>query len=444
MTTLLVPEVGVVSSTGTLLVPEIGVVALGAAAEPATVEPTVVTFTFTAHAPDVPAEVSIAVGLTQFALSLGIPTIGYSIVPGTPTFFVPGLGIVTTDTTLLAPPLIQIGTGEVDPAVELDIPRTSFTFSLGQPSLPIGVLIAPETVTFTLTIPTPTAEVTSNVTHVPGISFSFTPLVPSLDFTGSYTFYDRSVEDTFALSSLSLSQLLAQMVGSESLDFTPQARNGVGISALDALTVTDTHGATLTANMALSEHLALTDLSGATLVVVGTASTGFVFYLLAESADSYEVWTMNTDTLALSKYSGMAFNSYASLGGKTFGIRADGLYELTGTTDNESEIEAYVRTGLLDFATYAQKNVYRAYLYMKSDAPVYLKTLTDERGERKERWYEVSVQASTGVPHSRMVRLPRGVTAVRWGFEVRTIDGGDLDLLGFEVQPVLLRRIVGR
>lgn len=151
------------------------------------------------------------------------------------------------------------------------------------------------------------------------------------------------------------------------------------------------------------------------------------------------VWAFNVTTMAATEYRNMPFDSLITRKGVTFGVLPDGLYVLQGADDEGEPIEAHVRTGLLDLGTEGRKAVRKAALYVKSDQLVYLKVVYDDGGTRSEIWYELA--AASGDPlHHRRVDIGRGAKGSRWAFEVSNVDGGELDLRGLDVFPVVLAR----
>jgi hypothetical protein len=97
-----------------------------------------------------------------------------------------------------------------------------------------------------------------------------------------------------------------------------------------------------------------------------------ISYLQAEynilANEAFYGWIMNLDTKAVSRYEGFSFNS---LDGQ-FGAMSDGIYQLSGTTNNGTAIDAFIQTGRFDFGSQFQKRVEYAYLATKSSGDVQL------------------------------------------------------------------------
>jgi hypothetical protein len=155
-------------------------------------------------------------------------------------------------------------------------------------------------------------------------------------------------------------------------------------------------------------------------------------------AADYTLLTLNTANLGMTDFSNLAFESVLSYSGARFGVANDGLYALDGADDEGVSVEARVRGGFINFGAEEDKNVYRAYLYVKSDNILYLKVHWDAGGDRTCQWYEITA-LDAQVMANRRVPLARGVRAERWSFEVQNVDGGTLELRGLEVLPAILR-----
>jgi hypothetical protein len=171
-----------------------------------------------------------------------------------------------------------------------------------------------------------------------------------------------------------------------------------------------------------------------------TSTVSFVGALQLENGD-FSVWSVNSDLIAATEYENYPFNSFAFAGRRHLAASADGIYELTGEDDDGTEIEAYVRTGLLDLGTTALKQVIRAYLGYTSDGKLLLKTFTTDGGQKIERWYELTDRTADATREAR-VKFGKGVKARYWQFEVRNIEGSDFSIDQLQVLPLMLSRRV--
>ena len=254
----------------------------------------------------------------------------------------------------------------------------------------------------------------------------------------------QELEDTFGLDTEGSTDSNVALTLSSNITLSEELYFRLAETISEALSLSDSISSLPDLIQLLTESFAFTDSQLLTLALTSSLSEIILFgTTITDDETTFDVWVMNTDSLALSQYDGVEFESYATTRKRTFGIKEDGLYEFFGDSDGEVEIEAYLRTGYMDFGSFAEKGVDRGFLYMKTGEPIYLKTAVDSWGKREEQVYVVSAPTNTGAPHARLLDLKKGIKAVAWAFEIRTIDGGDLDLLGFEVWPVTLRRPTG-
>jgi hypothetical protein len=210
----------------------------------------------------------------------------------------------------------------------------------------------------------------------------------------------------------------------------------------EALALSDATERSFTMVFAADEALGLADaaVNLVELLLRTTETLAFLGRMPLEDGD-YEGWVMNSDSLGVTQYGNVPFVALATHAERTLGLTETGLYVLEGDTDDGEPIAAMLRTGDLTFGTGQRKSVPRAYLYLRQDGDMILKTISSERGRRSEFWYRVVLRDGDD-PGARRVRLGRGVRAVSWAFELVNVDGADFDLRGCEVLPVALSRRV--
>lgn len=257
-------------------------------------------------------------------------------------------------------------------------------------------------------------------------SHSFITAVAASIVANSLTTLSKAldVEDTVDLDDavVFLVRLVTQAISS--LLITDSATNGLVI-----LLPVETE---LDVVSALSAQYAFTDNVEAVVSFVGAVQL--------EDGD-FSVWSVNSDLISATEYENFPFNSFAFSGRKYLAAAADGIYELTGEDDDGVEIDAYVRTGLLDLGTTALKQVIRAYLGYTSDGRLLLKTFTTDGGQKIERWYELTERTADSTREAR-VKFGKGVKARYWQFEVRNIEGSDFSIDQLQLLPLMLSRRV--
>lgn len=97
--------------------------------------------------------------------------------------------------------------------------------------------------------------------------------------------------------------------------------------------------------------------------------------------DVWECWVLNTSEFKPSIYTNFNFNSYAVCQGRFFGCKADGIYELTGDTDDGTIIQTRIITAATDFGSSRDKRFRRARLGVSGDAStIKVETETGDTG----------------------------------------------------------------
>lgn len=210
-------------------------------------------------------------------------------------------------------------------------------------------------------------------------------------------------------------------------------------SSVESLALFDSSENTYLYVLNTQDSFSVTDSTDFSLEFLLNAQDQFSFFGKLPLDDSnYLVLATNYSTLGSSIYQGLAFNSLVSHKGHTYGVASDGIYRMDSDTDNGNPIEAYIRTGMLDFNVMSQKTPEIAYLYVRSPNTLLVKTITDNRGLKKERWYEISAKDGESLTQRRRT-FDRGVKASRIGLEIRNIDGGDFDLRGLQLVKTIHR-----
>ncbi len=201
-------------------------------------------------------------------------------------------------------------------------------------------------------------------------------------------------------------------------------------------TVTNVLGVaiSLTDTAAVSESLS----ANATLVEALSSGAQGVVSLSLGSTDYVGLLT-NTDTTALSSYSNFPFNSMAVLGDNVYAASDTGIYQLTGNTDDSTEIQAKIKTGLNDFGTDMLKRFESAAVGYTSDGELVLKTSTSQAGAAKEKWYKLKAQTAD-YAREGVIKIAKGTKARYWQLEIENIDGADFDLSTLRLYPIMLTR----
>lgn len=243
-------------------------------------------------------------------------------------------------------------------------------------------------------------------------------LASFVDYTGTVEFLTAS--DQLSLQALLYNGLAARL--SEQFDLT-ELGNAAGFFGLS-----------------LSTGLAVQDASQSWVELLAQAKTGLMFFgRMPLHEGDFTAWVFNTDNLGLTQYTNYNFNSFMECKGKMYGVREDGLYLLEGTTDTGTAIDTLMATGDLHFGTHIRKAIPRAYLYVTKPGDLVLRTISYHYGQAQEHFYEITLRPEDTVGVHRL-RLRREIRAEAWAFEIKNVDGGEFELQGAEILPVLLTR----
>ncbi|RLC11313.1 MAG: hypothetical protein DRI24_18970 [Deltaproteobacteria bacterium] len=189
-----------------------------------------------------------------------------------------------------------------------------------------------------------------------------------------------------------------------------------------------------------NEDLHIEDITSAKGFLVANFSESFqISGVLNTPEGVFEAWAVNVETRAPYQYTNFPFNSFAMIGGRYYGADESGLFALDGTTDDGENIDAVIRTGLINFGTTLFKRIPRAYFGYTSTGQFLFNTITTEEGKKIERWYELKEKIANDTTNAR-VKMARGVKSVHWQFEIVNIDGASFDLDDVKLMPTILNR----
>ena len=231
--------------------------------------------------------------------------------------------------------------------------------------------------------------------------------------------YGRSLTDGFTVDDTAISLFLAH---GEITD---------AVTADDALLVNGIWLDTLTESISADDTLTVGQ------IIQEALSEGVAFALgININNEVYVGWAMNSAHFGVTKYVNYGFNSFANYSGVSLGANASGIFELTGTSDNGTDIDARIKFGITDFNIPAQKRVHEAFLGIRNDGSMILKTYINEN---TERWYELR-QIDEGIHTTRIKLGGRGVKSNYWQFELLNKDGADFELDNIQMTPIVLTR----
>lgn len=145
-------------------------------------------------------------------------------------------------------------------------------------------------------------------------------------------------------------------------------------------------------------------------------------------------WAMNTQTAAVTEYSGYDFNSFAKVGAHYVGASSSGIYTLDGSTDAGTSIIARIKSGFAQFSGSKFTSFKAAYLGVRGEGNFILRVVD---GEGKSYDYAVSTRNT----RSTKVHMGKGLRARYFSFELIST-GQDFDLDTVEFVPITETRRV--
>ncbi|PIF37844.1 hypothetical protein CLV01_3378 [Delftia sp. 60] len=153
--------------------------------------------------------------------------------------------------------------------------------------------------------------------------------------------------------------------------------------------------------------------------------------------DPGHAWVVNTESSASTRYEGYAFDSFMTVGGRHFGVRADGLYRLGGATDAGLPIAWGAGLGKHDFGSQAIKRLAAVHAGVSATGQLYVRI-----GDGQQTW---TYRARRVDAAQRVQRFDpgRGLAANYFTFDLVGEGAAELDNIVFGVVAGQ-RRIGGR
>lgn len=148
-------------------------------------------------------------------------------------------------------------------------------------------------------------------------------------------------------------------------------------------------------------------------------------------------YAVNATTGALSTYQNFGFKQFATAGGHTYAITDNGLFKLTGDTDNGDLLNASIDFGASDFGTSQLKRVSSVYAGVATDGEAYIRVTADEGQE--------IVYRAVAEHNESRVKTAKGLAARHWRVRLELADASYADLDNLEIEiGVSQRRLRGR
>ena len=120
-------------------------------------------------------------------------------------------------------------------------------------------------------------------------------------------------------------------------------------------------------------------------------------------SDDFLILVLNTKNFALTEYDNYDYNSLFNYNGKLFGAKTDGIYELTGDTDDGDIIDWEFKTGKLDLEDGLLRKARHVWLSYKPSGDL---ILTVDDGENE---YEYAVESCKQIDNAVRIKLGKGI-----------------------------------
>ncbi len=138
----------------------------------------------------------------------------------------------------------------------------------------------------------------------------------------------------------------------------------------------------------------------------------------------YEAYSINLATGAVTRYTEFPFDQILRFGNKHFGVRPDGIYELTGDTDDGDPIAASVKTFPTDFGVTNFKRIPYVYLMGRFGGDMEVGAQVNEGSEYT---FPAPAIRGSGV-HALRAKIAQGIKGNAWSFTFSNVDGADFDI----------------
>lgn len=179
--------------------------------------------------------------------------------------------------------------------------------------------------------------------------------------------------------------------------------------------------------------------------VAGTAIlrelNGMRHYLavLRTAAGVYHGEVVNVKTQGAARYTGYDFRSIVCHKGRLFGGNANGIYEITGSTDDETAIEASGTSGISSCGSDYIKYFPYAYLVGRCEGEMEFSLTVDEQTPRS---YPVTFAKGREGIHCKLRKLAQGISGGQAQISWRNVDGCDFYLQQAELDVLPTKRRV--
>lgn len=141
---------------------------------------------------------------------------------------------------------------------------------------------------------------------------------------------------------------------------------------------------------------------------------------------SSKAFVMNTETTAGSMYDNFDFDSVVQTPYGELAVGVDGIYMLSGDTDDGEQIRATIKTGFVDFGIPQTKRVDAVYFGYTSNGRLVLDVETYGSGHAPATY--LLEQRLAEAPRNSRVQVGKGLSGRYWRFTIRNELGSSFDI----------------
>ena len=136
-------------------------------------------------------------------------------------------------------------------------------------------------------------------------------------------------------------------------------------------------------------------------------------------------WVLNTETGGLGIYDNFGFDSFAEVNGVLYATSPEGVFALTGDTDDGRHVDSKLKTGFLDFGNDQTKRVSDLFIgYTGGQLEVDVETYD---GPQEVYTYAME-ERDADAPRNSRAKIGRGLSSRYWRFTLRNVDGADFQV----------------
>jgi hypothetical protein len=258
-------------------------------------------------------------------------------------------------------------------------------------------------------------DIDSNISGSTNELVSFTGTLPSLILTSS------ALQQSFSgvFSSLPAIKILSTGYSSNLAEF---------LKSIPAIRLTSSGSVNIFGELSksfpditLDSSAHWTGLNIASLVLPSIGSVSYATF------NDIIVLALNTQNFSITTYDNYGYNSLCCLNGKMLGAKGNGIYELSGDTDNGDSIAWSFKTGKLDTSDNFLNKIRYAWITYRPSGDLMLEV------DDGENIYEYDVESYQQIDNSVKIKFGRGIRNRYIQLELRNVSNEKIFLDGIKL-----------